>query len=269
MAVSKDSIEKILNNMDTSKYYTCKDFRTSNFKFLDDTNTDDISTMLSLAYWRGKLDRRNSTSSYPSVRFEYIRRDSAPRTKPKKTRNVKAIEKTPEVLSNVPVSLLKSTVGTLEVIQEEKAVPYILSAANFLDAHIRSVVEEAIGGNLEDLISRIVDRRVSVLMREIYSGVSEEVSHTKVKKPRILISGLLHGQESRLKQEFGEFFTFVFHKKDHKASLLTPLLHNVDHVIIMTAVISHSISNAVAPHPSVFYCHGMVEDARKILLKLK
>jgi hypothetical protein len=95
-------------------------------------------------------------------------------------------------------------------------------------------------------------------------GIAHKVA---VKKPRVLICGMIASQEQAVRDDFDELFDLTFFKSDENLQQLKKMLQ-VDHIILMTGKISHQIQAITRQHPSLHMVGGGVSMIKDKLLKL-
>ena len=137
-----------------------------------------------------------------------------------------------------------------------------------------------LGRSLDELLRLVGQRIVSTVMEAVREEieaqlgrltselVEQQLPKERPNLPKILILGLLPGQEKMMQREFGDCFNLSFQKKGDGGSSLRAKAQGAAHVLAMTDFISHSMAHTISSHPNYHRVPGGMTALRDALTNL-
>lgn len=229
MKMTKVQVYKV---MEPGRWYTCKDFNGNT-----QVEIEAISSHLSQLYRDKKLDRQKRVSPGSSFRamFEYRVR----------------INPLPDTLTSRVIAAISQP--PVEVHQEPSKMEQALT---YLGLIIREEIED------------VVEDRMALLLENMYFESPMAKNPERAKLKRVVVAGLLPGQEKMIKTEFGKDFNLGFYEVNQPVSTLGLLAKRADHVLLITGKISHKHQTPVRHHPGLIWVNGLMTDIRNKLVDL-
>ncbi len=109
---------------------------------------------------------------------------------------------------------------------------------------IEHKIESKILSRITELEKVLVDLSVNNKSTDINIKPQEKKHNSKKKK--ILVAGLLHNQFNEIKHEYSEYFDLKNASGDCSIPKLKSMLTYIDHTLVMTNFISHSVDGVIS-----------------------
>ena len=90
---------------------------------------------------------------------------------------------------------------------------------------------------------------------------------TRSRKLRVVVAGLLSGQSRLIESKFDKAFDLKFWGSTQSIASLKACVSNVDHVVVLTKFISHSVTDVTSKHNHILVSGGL-SSLRETLLSL-
>jgi len=117
-------------------------------------------------------------------------------------------------------------------------------------------------------MKNVMDQAMAQFASQLPAGVAPQAPQAEVKKPKVLIVGLLPDQGHEIQREFGRHFDFKIFDSNVTADKIKANMPNSDHAILMTKFVSHPTQAAMRGHPGFIFCNGTVAALKDQLAKL-
>lgn len=119
----------------------------------------------------------------------------------------------------------------------------IEALATALVGRISEVVEDKVGSLVESIVSRQVASSIDKLTQTLTKP--DPVPAVVASLPKVLVCGLLAGQQTMIQKEFSDCFDLRFVNTDANPSEWKSRAAHSDRVFVMTSFISHSHTQAI------------------------
>lgn len=145
-----------------------------------------------------------------------------------------------------------------------------------IETALETIVAAMFGGALKNAFSKVIRSaaldaiaEMSEEFPEVMHVLQKPKAEVKVRKPRVVIAGMIGVQITRIKEEFDGVFDLVFQDTDESLSHFKDKLRFADHVLVNTSKINHQVYQVAKKAHEVIHINGDLSAMRRRMQMLE